>query len=60
MKIYLVTWPIRKDPGGALALFKTEQKKILLSYLYLLQENEGVEGWHEDIPCVSWNRERCL
>ncbi len=61
MKIYLASWPMKKDPEAAKSLLKIRsgvERKILLSYWYLVQENEDMGCWNENIPSICGNRER--
>ena len=45
MKIYLASWPMKKDIIAAKCLNKLKEKKILLSYFYLFEMNEALEWW---------------
>lgn len=45
MKIYLASWPMKKDIIAAKCLNKLKEKKILLSYFYLFEMNEALECW---------------
>ena len=67
MKIYLASWPAKKDPGAWKAFAVTEQAKILMSFWWLMQERkenaqEGAESYEDifggEFPSNGYGRER--